>query len=64
MTTTLPELEETVKELKTAVPGTDIMVGGAVVTQDYANRIGAPNYCKDGVAAVRIANDLIEKRNG
>lgn len=64
MTTTLPELEETVKELKSEVPGTDIMVGGAVVTQDYANRIGAPNYCKDGVAAVRIANDLIEKRNG
>ena len=46
-----------------AVPSVDILVGGAVVTQDYANEIGAPNYCKDGIAAVRIADQLIEKRN-
>lgn len=63
MTTTLPELESTVKKLKEAVPSVDILVGGAVVTQDYANEIGAPNYCKDGIAAVRIADQLIEKRN-
>ena len=61
--TTLPELESTVKKLKEAVPSVDILVGGAVVTQDYANEIGAPNYCKDGIAAVRIADQLIEKRN-
>ncbi len=36
MTTTLPELESTVKKLKEAVPSVDILVGGAVVTQDYA----------------------------
>lgn len=63
MTTTLPELEETVRQLKVLTPETDILVGGAVVTQDYANRIGAPHYCKDGIAAVRIADETIEKRN-
>lgn len=64
MTTTLPELEHTVQALKSEAPASDILVGGAVVTQDYATRIGAPNYCKDGIAAVRIADALIEKRNG
>lgn len=64
MTTTLPELEHTVQALKAESPAADILVGGAVVTQDYATRIGAPNYCKDGIAAVRIADALIEKRNG
>lgn len=64
MTTTLPELEHTVQALKAEAPAADILVGGAVVTQDYATRIGAPNYCKDGIAAVRIADALIEKRNG
>lgn len=64
MTTTLPELEHTVQALKAEAPAADILVGGTVVTQDYATRIGAPNYCKDGIAAVRIADALIEKRNG
>lgn len=64
MTTTLPEMEHTVKLLKEETPAVDILVGGAVVTQDYATRIGAPHYCKDGIAAVKIADELIEKRNG
>lgn len=62
MTTTLPELENTVKEIKNLLPSVHILVGGVVVTQDYADRIGAPNYCKDGIAAVKIADHLIEKR--
>lgn len=62
MTTTLPELEKTVALLKEKVPTADILVGGAVVTEEYARNIGAPNYCKDGIAAIKIANTLIEKR--
>lgn len=61
MTTTLPEMEHTVKALKEETPGVHILVGGAVVTQDYASRIGAPNYCRDGIAAVKIADKLTGK---
>lgn len=64
MTTTLPEMERIVDILKKEIPDVPILVGGAVVTQDYADRIGAPEYCKDGIAAVKIANKLTEKRNG
>lgn len=61
MTTTLPEMEHTVKALKEETPDVKILVGGAVVTQDYASRIGAPNYCRDGIAAVKIADRLTGK---
>lgn len=64
MTTTLPELEHTVEALKKEAPAVGILVGGAVVTPDYATRIGAPDYCKDGIAAVKIADKLTEERNG
>ncbi len=55
MTTTLPAMEETVQLLKATAPDCKVMVGGAVVTQDYADSIGAHFYGKDALEAVRIA---------
>lgn len=53
MTTTLPAMERTVKLLKKSHPEIKIMVGGAVLTQEYADRIGADKYAKDAMDAVR-----------
>ena len=55
MTTTLPAMEKTVKMLKSKAPWCKIMVGGAVLTEDYANEIGADFYGKDAMEAVRYA---------
>lgn len=53
MTTTLPSMDRTVKLLREAVPRVKIMVGGAVLTKDYADKIGADKYAKDAMDAVR-----------
>ncbi len=55
MTTTLPAMEETVRQLKALNDPPCIMVGGAVVTEEYAARMGADAYAKDARAAVEIA---------
>ncbi|MBQ8654276.1 MAG: homocysteine S-methyltransferase family protein [Clostridia bacterium] len=54
MTTTLPAMEETVRQLKMMNNPPQIMVGGAVVTEDYAAYLGA-HYAKDARAAVEVA---------
>lgn len=59
MTTTLPELKKTAALLREHIPACRIMVGGAVVTPEYAREIGADAYAKDGVDAVRKANQLM-----
>lgn len=59
MTTTLPAMEETVRAIKEKFPQVKIMVGGAVLTADYAERIGADFYGKDAPSAAKIANSLI-----
>jgi 5-methyltetrahydrofolate--homocysteine methyltransferase len=61
LTTTMPAMEETVGLLKQEVPGIRIMVGGAPVTQDFADRIGADGYGEDAPAAVRLAQKFIEQ---
>ena len=53
MTTTLPAMEKTVTLLKTSAPSCKIMVGGAVLTDDYAKKISADFYGKDAMEAVR-----------
>lgn len=58
MTTTLPSMEETVRLLRVQVPACKIMVGGAVLTEDYAKTIGADFYGKDGMSSVRYAEKL------
>ena len=62
MTTTLPEMETAVKLLKEKCPHIRLMTGGAVVTPEYAEKIGADSYAKDGICAVREANRLIENK--
>lgn len=61
MTTTLPELEASVAALKKDFPRVSVMVGGAVVTPDYAKKIGADAYAKDGIEAIHKADELTQK---
>ena len=58
MTTTLPAMAETVKLLKKKAPACKIMVGGAVLTEEYAREIGADFYGKDAMEAVRYAENV------
>ncbi len=58
MTTTVPSMEETIRQLREAAPGCRVAVGGAVLTQEYADRIGADFYGADALAAVRYADSL------
>ena len=55
MTTTVVNMEETIKQLKAAKPSCRVMVGGAVLTKDYAESIGADYYSKDAMASVEYA---------
>ncbi len=58
MTTTVPAMEETVKLLKEKYPKCRVMVGGAVLTQTYADLMGADFYGSDAMSAVRYAETL------
>ena len=58
MTTTVPAMEETVKLLKIRAPWCKTIVGGAVLTQEYADKIGADKYAKDAMEAVRYAESI------
>ena len=60
MTTTLPAMERTIALLREQAPQVTIMVGGAVLTADYARRIGADHYVADAAASVRVAQRLLE----
>ena len=60
MTTTVPAMEETIKLLKEKAPGVKTIVGGAVLTQEYADMIGADFYGKDAMATVRYAMSVVE----
>ena len=59
MTTTLPAMAKTVKILREVKPNVKILVGGAVLTADYAKKIGADKYAKDAMEAVRYAESLL-----
>ncbi len=60
LTTTMPAMKETVKILKAAcLPNTKIMVGGAPITQAFADDIGADGYAADAGTAVDIAKKLV-----
>ncbi|MDY4899079.1 MAG: homocysteine S-methyltransferase family protein [Eubacteriales bacterium] len=61
MTTTVPAMEETIRLLKLQAPWCKTVVGGAVLTQDYADRIGADKYAKDAMESVRYAEEVIAK---
>ena len=59
MTTTVPAMEETIKLLRAEAPFAKVMVGGAVLTPEYAEMIGADAYAKDAMEAVRCAERLL-----
>lgn len=63
MTTTVVSMEETIRQLREKKPDTKIVVGGAVMNQDYADQIGADCYAKDAMSTVRYADRIFgEKR--
>ena len=57
MTTTVPAMEETIKLLREQAPWCKVVVGGAVLTQEYADKIGADKYAKDAMETVRFAEE-------
>ncbi|MBQ7352835.1 MAG: homocysteine S-methyltransferase family protein [Clostridia bacterium] len=61
MTTTVPSMEEVIKLLRKETPEVKIMVGGAVLTEEYARMIGADKYSKDAMESVRYAQEIYKK---
>ncbi|MDE7012894.1 MAG: cobalamin-dependent protein, partial [Mailhella sp.] len=61
MTTTMPRMEETVSLVKEKNLSCKVIVGGAVVTREYAKSIGADGYSVDAVEAVRVVKELLGK---
>jgi 5-methyltetrahydrofolate--homocysteine methyltransferase len=61
LTTTMPSMEKTIKALKEAGLAVKTMIGGAPVTQAYADKIGADGYAPDAASAVDLAKSLIGK---
>ena len=61
MTTTVVAMEETIKLVKKNAPQCAIVVGGAVLTQEYADMIGATHYAKDAMETVRFAQAYFEE---
>ena len=59
MTTTVPNMQTTIEALHAAGLDCKVMVGGAVLTPDYARNIGADYYCKDAKASADLAKQLL-----
>jgi 5-methyltetrahydrofolate--homocysteine methyltransferase len=59
LTTTMPKMEKTLKDLRSAGLKAKVMIGGAPVTQNYADKIGADGYAADAASAVDVAKRLI-----
>ncbi len=59
MTTTVPAMEETIALLRSEAPWCKTVVGGAVLTEEYARTIGADRYSKDAMETVRYAEELL-----
>ncbi|NLW85261.1 MAG: cobalamin-binding protein [Planctomycetes bacterium] len=60
LTTTMPQMAEVVKALKAANLDVKIIIGGAPVTQNFANEIGADGYAADAASAVDVVQTLIK----
>lgn len=59
LTTTMPAMEKGVQALKAAGLNAKVMIGGAPVTQGFADKIGADGYSEDAASAVDLANELM-----
>lgn len=60
MTTTVPAMAETIKQLREKAPEVKVIVGGAVLTQEYADSIGADFYAKDAMETVHYSMEITE----
>ena len=58
LTTTMASMENIVKEIKTAFPAQKVTIGGAPITQDFCDKIGADNYSADPQGVVEFMNNL------
>ncbi len=58
MTTTVGAMEETIKLIQKDAPWCKVFVGGAVLNQDYADKIHADAYCKDAMESVKYAQSI------
>ncbi len=63
MTTTVISMEETIKAIRAEGLDAKVFVGGAVLTQEYADMIGADKYCRDALASVNYANEFFSEYN-
>jgi 5-methyltetrahydrofolate--homocysteine methyltransferase len=59
LTTTMPAMENTIQALKDSGLDIKTMIGGAPVTQAYADKIGADGYAADAASAVDVAKELM-----
>ena len=59
MTTTVPAMEDTLKLIRERAPWCRVVVGGAVLTAEYAEKMGADKYAKDAMEAVRYAEEIM-----
>jgi len=57
----VPAMEETIKQLRESAPWAKVCVGGAVLTQEYADMIGADKYAKDALETVAYAKEVFGK---
>lgn len=61
MTTTVPSMAKTLSLLREKAPWVKVMVGGAVLSEEYAAKLGADGYAKDALGAVRFAEKIMQK---
>ena len=59
MTTTMMRMKDVVELVKEKQLKTKVIIGGAVITQSYADEIGADGYSKDAADAVRLVQRLL-----
>ncbi len=62
MTTTMVQIDKVIEELHAAGCPAKVMVGGAALTQEYADAAGADAYAPDGVKAVQLAKEMVESK--
>ena len=60
MTTTVPAMKRTLELIKNELPEVKVVVGGAVLNEEYAKSIGADKYAKDAMETVRYAESIIQ----
>lgn len=64
MTTTVGSMRETIALLRKECPDCKVIVGGAVLTKEYAEEMGADGYGKDAMSTVRFAENIEAELNG